>query len=111
MSTLFSKDGTVLVDPKRCPTLHRSLVRSHGHAREGWARVVELRATGQEEMAARLVRRLLGVQGEPMSEEKKEALRRWKEEHKDEIKERKQTELEVRKRTLALLKTGPRRTR
>lgn len=108
MSTLFSKDGRVLVDPTKCPTLHRSLVRSNGQAREGWAKVVELRAAGQDDAAARLVRRLLGVHGEPMSEEKKEEMRRWKEEHKDEIKERKRTELEIRKRTLALLKTGRR---
>lgn len=108
---LFNRDGTVAVDPKRCPTLHRALSRSREQApgREGWARVVELRRAGEEDAAGRLVRKLLGIQGPPMSEEIKEKLRRYSEEHKEEIKERRRVEREVRERTLALLATGGKR--
>lgn len=109
---LFNRNGTVAVDPVKYPTLHRSLERGremHGSSREGWARVVELRKTGEADAADRLVRKLLGVQGPPMSEETKEKLRIYNEEHKEEIKLRKQHEKEVRRRTLALLTTGRRR--
>lgn len=109
---LFNRDGTVAVDPVKYPTLYRSLQRgreTHGSSLEGWARVVELRRAGESDAADRLVRKLLGVQGPPMSEETKEKLRIYNEEHKEEIKLRKQQEKQVRRRTLALLTTGRRR--
>jgi len=105
VSTLFDRDGTVKVDAQKCPHLYRALVRGRAMVRDDWKRVVELRQAGQADEADRLVRRLLGVQGPPMSEEKKAELRAWKEEHKDEIKEREKQKREVRQRTVALLKT------
>jgi hypothetical protein len=110
---LFNRDGSVAVDAKKYPTLHRALSRSHaavdGMGRAGWGRVVELRRAGEADAAGRLVRKLLGIQGLPMSEETKEKLRQYNEEHKDEIKERRQQQVQVRRRTIALLTTGRRR--
>lgn len=97
------------VDPVKCPSLYAALKRAEvRYIDEGWARVAEFRRTGQDGAADRLVRKLLGVQGPPMSEETKEKLRLYNEEHKDEIKERKQQEREIRQRTIALLTTGRR---
>jgi CHASE3 domain sensor protein len=97
------------VDPVKCPTLHAALKRAElRYLDEGWARVVQLRREGNQDAADRLVRKLLGVQGPPMSEETKEKLRLWNEEHKEEIQERKRTEREIRRRTIALLTTGRR---
>jgi DNA polymerase III delta prime subunit len=98
------------VDPVKCPRLHAALVRMEARENEGWKRVVELRRTGQDGSASRLVRKLLGVQGEPMSEETKEKLRQYNEEHAEEIKERKQQEREIQRRTIALLTTGKKGT-
>lgn len=107
---LFNRNGTVAVDAKKYPTLHRSLSRGcagqEGTSREGWARVVELRRAGESDAAGRLVRKLLGIQGPPMSEETKAKLRQHNEEHKDEIRERRQQQVQVRRRTIALLTTG-----
>jgi uncharacterized Zn finger protein (UPF0148 family) len=106
---LFNKDGTVAVDPQVCPTLHARLEASRAKKRERWDRVQKLRREGLDDKADRLSKRLLGVKGKsrgPMTEEKKEYLANWKEEHKDEIKQRKQQASEIRKRTLALLQTG-----
>jgi CHASE3 domain sensor protein len=94
------------IDPVKCPSLHAALRRAEERAGDGWARVVELRRSGQDEAAGRLVRKLLGVQGPPMPEEVKEKLRQYNEEHKDEIKERQQQKREVRRRTITLLTTG-----
>lgn len=105
---LFKQDGTPAVDPATCPTLYRALARCSGQQREGWGRVVELRRAGESDAADRLVRKLLGVQGPPMSEETKEKLRAYNEAHKDEIKQRKQQARDVRRRTVALLTTGRR---
>lgn len=110
---LFNRDGTVAVDAVKYPALHRSLQRgldAQGESsRAGWAKVVELRRAGDADAADRLVRKLLGVQGPPMSEETKEKLRIYNEEHKDEIRERRQQQVAIRRRTLALLTTGTRR--
>lgn len=96
------------IDPVKCPHLYAAIKRmeERGGDREGWAKVVELRAAGEQDAADRLVRKLLGVQGPPMSEETKAKLREYNETHKEEIKARKQQEKEVRQRTLALLQTG-----
>lgn len=97
------------VNPEKCPHLYAALRRAEvRYIDEGWARVIELRRSGQEGAADRLVRKLLGVQGPPMSEETKEKLRRWNEEHAEEIRARKQQERETRQRTIALLTTGRR---
>jgi hypothetical protein len=74
-----------------------------------WKRVLELRAQGDLDQAARLIRKILGVQGPPMDEEKKAELRAWKEEHKDEILAKNRQKREVRRRTLAILSSGRRR--
>jgi hypothetical protein len=96
------------VDPVKCPHLYAALKRGLDRQNEGWGRVVELRESGQDGSAARLVRKLLGVQGPPMSDETKEKLRQYNEENAEEIKERKQQEREIRQRTVALLTTGGR---
>lgn len=110
---LFNRNGSVAVDATKYPSLYRALERSRvAHqemGRAGWARVVELRRAGQDDAASRLVRKLLGVQGEPMSDETKEKLRIYNEEHKDEIRERRQQQVAVRRRTIALLTTGTKR--
>jgi len=94
------------IDPVKCPTLFRKAQEMQGRRGEGWGRVVALRAAGEQDAAERLVRKLLGVQGPPMSEETKEKLREYNETHKEEIKARREQEREVRRRTLALLRTG-----
>lgn len=94
------------VDPKKCPSLHAALLRAEAREQDGWVRVAELRRRGEDGAASRLVRKLLGIKGEPMSEETKEKLRQYNEEHAEEIKARKEQEKEVRARTIALLTTG-----
>lgn len=101
----FNRDGTCAVDGEKYPALRRSLDKSRPQ-RDGWAKVVELRRAHEEDAAGRLVRKLLGVQGPPMSEETKEKLREYNETHKEEIKARKTQEREVRERTLAHLGAG-----
>jgi len=110
---LFNKDGTVAVDATKYPRLHAALERGRTKQRERWERVQELRRAGLDGSAERLAKRLLGVKSKkgPMTEEKKEYLAQWKEEHKDDIKQRKQSEREIRQRTLALLKTGTKKVR
>ena len=97
------------VNPVKCPHLYAALKRGQESQYEGWVRVVELRRSGQEDAAGRLVRKLLGVQGPPMPEEVKEKLRRYNEEHRDEIRERRLQAVATRRRTLALLTTGKKR--
>jgi len=98
------------VDPVKCPRLHAALQRERERREEAWKRVQELRKEGRDQSAKRVVKKILGVKkGPPMSEEKKEELAQWKEEHKDEIKERKDQAREIRKRTIALLTTGKRK--
>lgn len=97
------------VDPVKCPRLYAALQRERERHLDGWARVVELRRSGQEGAAGRLVRKLLGVQGPPMTEEQKEERKQYRIDHAEEIKERHKQKREVQKRTLALLTTGRRR--
>jgi hypothetical protein len=111
---LIAPDGRVLVDARKYPALHLALEAGARRLRDGraeWGRVAELRAAGQAESANRLAKRLLGVQGPPMDEETKETLRRYKAEHKEEIKERGQQRRDVRARMLALLTTGGKKRR
>jgi hypothetical protein len=95
------------VDPVKCPVLHAKLVRQEERASAEWQRVSELKRAGKDGSAKRLVKKLLGVKkGPPMPEEVKEELARHKEEHAVEIKERKDQEREIHRRTIALLTTG-----
>jgi CHASE3 domain sensor protein len=79
----------VTVDPKKCPTLARCLARGRAVEDKEWAHVVELRRAGKDDAAGRLAKKLLGIQGPPMTEEVKEKLRQYNEEHKEEIAARK----------------------
>lgn len=97
------------VDPVKCPRLHAALQREASVRGPGWAQVAEFRRTGDLDSADRLVRKLLGVKNPPMSEETKEKLREWNEAHKDEIRDRRKHERDVRRRTKALLVTGGKR--
>ena len=101
-------NNVVMVDPKRCPILHRCLTLMLERSRGPWAKVVELRASNQNDAADRLARKAMGVQGEPMSEEAKEKLRAYAEEHKDEIKERAKLKRAAQARTRAIM-VAPRR--
>lgn len=92
------------VDPVKCPRLYAALQRMKDAAREGWLKVSELRKAGDTDAASRLSRKLLGVKNPPMTEEKKAELKAYNETHKDEIKERRHHEREVRRRTMALLR-------
>lgn len=108
---LLSREGRVLVDRKKYPTLHRSLEAGAAKVRaerQKWAHVLELRGRGKRATAERVAKRLLGIKGPPMSEEKKAELRRWKEEHREEIKERRQQKAAFKKRVQQLAR-APRR--
>lgn len=92
------------VDPVKCPRLHAALQRERERREAEWKRVQELRRDGRDQAAHRVVKKILGVKkGPPMSEEKKEELAEWKAEHKDEIKERKDQERQIRQRTIEML--------
>jgi hypothetical protein len=65
--------------------------------RDPFSRVVELRAKGEDSAAKRVVKKILAVQGPPMSEETKEKLRRHNEEHKEEIKARRKIQRAIQK--------------
>lgn len=97
------------IDPVKCPHLYAAIRRERERKDSDWARVIELRRSGEDGAADRLVRKLLGVQGPPMSEETKEKLRLYNEEHREEILERRKQAAELRRRTLALLTTGGRK--
>lgn len=97
------------VDPIKCPRLYAKLKALEEQRQAGWGKVAELKRTGDTDAAAKLSRKLLGIQGPPMSEETKEKLRAYNEANKEEIRERRRREREVRRRTLALLKTGGKR--
>jgi len=100
------------VDPVKCPRLHAALQRERERREAAWKRVQELREEGRDSSARRVVKQILGVKkGPPMSDDKKQELAQWKEEHKDEIKGRHQQEREIRRRTIALLTTGKRKKR
>jgi len=92
------KVGKMLAHMKTCPD-------------PKWKAVVEARLKGDTERAERLAKKAMGIKGEPMSDETKEQLRRWREEHKDEIKERAQQKRAIRKRAKQLLKAGSARLR
>lgn len=93
-----------------CPACQTSGLKSvaslkaHGCAAVAdWARVSLLRQKGEDNAAERLARRLLGIRGEPMSEEAKEKLRVYKEEHAEEIKAREEIKKSARKRLEVLV--------
>jgi hypothetical protein len=90
---LLKKDGTVAVDPLRCPTLYRVLTQmvEREDGQGAWAKVVELRAKGELDAAERAAKRAMGIKGEPMDEETKAKLRVYEAEHKEEIAARRRT--------------------
>ena len=99
------------VDPVKCPLLHAKLILQEQKADADWKRIAELRKTGQDGSARRMVKKVLGVKkGPPMTAETKETLRKHNEEHAEEIKDRKQLEREIRRRTIAMLTTGKKGT-
>lgn len=53
-----------------------------------WQEVVTARRAGEADKADRLVKKILGITGPPMTEEKKAELRAYREEHKEELAER-----------------------
>jgi hypothetical protein len=85
------------VDPKKSPTLARCLARGRAVEDKEWSRVVEFRRQGKDDSADRLAKKLLGVQGPPMTEETKAKLRRYSEEHKEEIEARRKARAALRK--------------
>lgn len=54
-------------------------------SRAAWQRVIDAKKEGNFESAARIARKAMGVEGPEMSEETKEKLRQYREEHKEEI--------------------------
>ena len=96
---LFHGDGSIAVDPRKYPTLHRSLKRGLDR-REEWRKVSELRNAGQNASADRLARKLLGVKGPEMDEETRKKLREYNHEHRGEIRERRKQERERKRRLL-----------
>lgn len=103
----LGRGGEITVDARRCPTLHRALSRGQAAEREGWQHVVDLRAAGKDDTADRVARRLLGIKGEPMTEEKKAELRAYNEAHREERAARRKQQAAIRR---ALSKpTGKRR--
>ena len=72
--------------------------------RETWRKVAELRRAGDGDAADRLARRAMGIKSEPMSEETKEKLRLWKEEHAEEIRAARELEALTKARTRAIMK-------
>lgn len=72
--------------------------------RAAWTKVAELRRAGDGDAADRLARRAMGIKSEPMSEETKEKLRLWKEEHAAEIQARKDLDALTKARTRAIMK-------
>lgn len=101
-------NGAVMVDPKRCPILHRCLTLMLERGRGQWAKVVELRASGEMDAADRAARKAMGIVPEPMSEEAKEKLREYNETHKEEIRERAKFKRMAQRRTRAIM-AAPRR--
>ncbi len=110
MIKLFDADGQVLVSQQTFPHLHRALetgLKGYRKDRADWERVAQLRQAGKTETAYRIARRLLGVQGEPMSEEDKGRLRQYGIDNADAIRERRIQKQRLKKRTRDLIKSGP----
>lgn len=96
------------IDAKRCPHLAAALERGTGRLRQGWVRVYEARQAGHIERASRIAARLLGVQGETMSDEKKEELRAYYEAHKEEIAAKRRAKVAAARRMRMVLRSGRR---
>lgn len=109
---LVSKGGEVLVDKKKCPALHRVLTRMAARlqeSRKDWGRVIEARKAGEEDKADRIARRLMGIQGPEMSEEKKAELKAYYEAHKDEIAAKRKAKAAAKRRMKELTKARRRK--
>jgi hypothetical protein len=82
------RGGVNLVSPTRYRHLHAALERGLRIAqaeRARWGRVVSLRAGGVDGQAERLARKLLGVQGPPMTQETRAKLREYAKAHREDI--------------------------
>ena len=107
MIKLFNNDGQVLVSQRKYPHLHRALeagLKDYRKDRVDWERVSTLRQKGKTETAYRIARRILGVQGPPMTEETKAKLRQYGIDNADAIAERRKQRQLLRKRTKELTK-------
>lgn len=85
---LLNRDGTIAVDPAKYPAIHAALVRGQEYKEkrlQRWREATELRKQGLNAKADRLVKKILGVKGKPMSEEKKAWFREYTEANKEKI--------------------------
>ena len=98
---------------KEFRTRRVSKLRAHWRVecpvRADWQKVIDARRQGNDETAARIARKLLGIQGPPMTEETKEKLRRYQEEHAEEIKARRAIQAAGRRRLRQIAKPSTRR--
>lgn len=93
----IGRGGAIMVDARRCPTLFRALERGQAAEREGWQRVVDLRRDGKDDTADRVARKLLGIVGPPMTEEKKAELRAYNEAHREERAAKRKAQAAIRR--------------
>lgn len=101
--------GKVNVSAKRCPHLYAALQRGLDRVRGGWARVVDLRRQGRVDTAARVAARLMGVKGEPMTEEARARVQEYREAHKDEIAAKRKAKAAAQRRLREVVGAGVRR--
>ena len=98
---------------KEFRTRRISKLRAHWRAecpvKADWGKVMEARRAGNDETASRIARKLLGIQGPPMTEETKEKLRLYQEEHAEEIKARRAIAASARRRLRQVTKPSRRR--
>lgn len=68
-----------------------------------WEEVITARRAGENDKADRLVKKILGITGPPMTEEKKAELRAYREEHKEELAEKARLKRQTESRTKQLI--------
>lgn len=105
---LVDAAGNILVNEKRYPNLFKALARGKvlmDEQRNQWNKVLELRKTGQEGAADRLINKILGI-SKPMSEEAKAKLKEYYEKNKEEIQQRQKEKRELRRRTKEIIQNN-----
>lgn len=60
----------------------------NSESRQGWAKIIELKKMGNGASADRLAKKLMGIEPDPMSEEDKETMRLYREEHREELRQK-----------------------
>jgi len=98
---LYDMNYTNLVDKNKCPALYRSLERwliSEREKLEKWKKHYESMREGNFDKASKIYRDIMGIFGEPMTEDVKQRLREWNEEHKEEIKLKNKMRREIKAR-------------